>query len=173
MLKTKHLTLIPGNAAHIEAFLKGRQELEAMLQVTIPPAWPEFPEGLTYWFEPLKSDPSLTGWAFWFVIHTADRAIAGEGGFKGKPDETGMVEIGYAIVPEYRGRGLATELAKGLTDWAFSHPTVTAVAAETLIDGYASIKVLEKLGMTLVETIHATEHGDLLRWQLNRPERQK
>jgi ribosomal-protein-alanine N-acetyltransferase len=73
------------------------------------------------------------------------------------------MEIGYAIVPEYRGRGIATEAAGGLVGWAFSHPEVTAVKAETLPDGHASIRVLEKLGMKFAG---ATEK--VLRWRLDR-----
>jgi RimJ/RimL family protein N-acetyltransferase len=37
------------------------------------------------------------------TIHKADRVAIGGIGFQGGPDEAGMVEIGYNIVPEYEG----------------------------------------------------------------------
>ena len=82
---------------------------------------------------------------------------------KGKPDGSKPVEIGYAIVPGYRRCGLATEAAEGLVGWAFSHPEVSAVVAQTLPDGHHSIRVLTKLEMTLVG---ATD--EVLRWRLDR-----
>ena len=94
--------------------------------------------------------------------------MAGDGGFKDRPDESNEVEIGYALVPEYRGRGLATEAARGLVRWAFSHPEVAAVRAETLRDGHASIGVLEKLGMRFAG---ATDR--VLRWRLERHDFEK
>jgi RimJ/RimL family protein N-acetyltransferase len=79
-----------------------------------------------------------------------------------------MVELGYALIPEYRGRGLATEAARGLARYAFSHPQVQTVQAHTLPDGKESIRVLEKLGMKLVGTFHDPEDGDVLRWRVER-----
>jgi RimJ/RimL family protein N-acetyltransferase len=94
--------------------------------------------------------------------------LIGEGGFKGKPEEEGVVEIGYALVPEYRRRGFATEAARGLTDYAFSHPEVKIVQAHTLTDGTASINVLKKLGMKFISTAHDPDEGEVLRWRTER-----
>ena len=114
-------------------------------------------------YEELRSAPPAVGWWSYLFVHTDDRTLAGDGGFKGRPNGAGEVEIGYALVPEYRDRGLATEAARGLVRWAFSHPEVAAVRAETLPDGHASIRVLEKLGMRFAG---ATE--GVLRWRLER-----
>lgn len=61
-----------------------------------------------------------------------DRRLIGWGGFKGRPNATGMVEIGYEIVSDYRRQGLATEAAQGLLNFAVSHAEVQAVEAHTL-----------------------------------------
>lgn len=61
---------------------------------------------------------------------------------------------------KYRQRGLATEAARGLTGWAFSHPSVSAVMAELLPDGHGLTRVLEKLGMRI---LGATD--EVLRWR--------
>ena len=99
-----------------------------------------------------------------------DRKAHCDGGFKGKPDQTGVVEIGYSIVPEYRGRGYATQVAQALIDYAFSHPEVSATAAHTSVKNIGSMKVLERAGMKVVGEMEDHEDGRMWRWQLNRDE---
>ena len=143
--------------------LRVKKGLEPLLGASVPDNWPVFPRAVPYVYEQLRSDPSSVGWWTYLFVHAGDRVLIGEGGFKGKPGESNVAEIGYAIVPEYRQRGLATEAARGLTGWAFSHPNVSAVVAETLPEGHGSIRVLEKLGMRLVGTT-----DEVLRWRLDR-----
>lgn len=163
MIETENLQLIPCGPSHLAAVLRDKKGLEPLLGVSVPDGWPVFPGAIPHIYEKLRSDPSAVGWWSYLFVHTEDRTLAGDGGFKGRPDESNEVEIGYALVPEYRGRGLATEAARGLVGWAFSHPEVAAVKAETLPDGQGSIRVLEKLGMRFDG---ATEK--VLRWRLDR-----
>ena len=163
MIETRNLQLIPCGPLHFETILEDKKGLEPLLGISVPDTWPEFPEAMPYVYERLKPDPSSVGWWTYLFVQSGDRVLVGEGGLKGGPDESGVVEVGYAIVPEYRGRGLATEAAGGLAGWAFSHPEVSAIEAETLPDGHASIRVLEKLGMKLVGS---TDEG--LRWRIDR-----
>ena len=49
--------------------------------------------------------------------------MVGHAGFHGPPgvngpEKSGAVELGYTIFPDFRGRGLATEAARALMDWA-------------------------------------------------------
>lgn len=163
MIETKSLELIPCQPLHLATVLRDKKRLEPLLGVSVPDTWPEFPQAVSFVYERLRSDPSSVGWWTYLFVHAADRVLAGEGGFKGKPDESGVAEIGYAIVPEYRQRGFATEAARGLAGWAFSHPNVAAVEAETLPDGDCSLRVLEKLGMRFVGATN-----EVLRWRLDR-----
>lgn len=165
---TARLQLVPCEAIHYEAILRDKKELEPLLSVSVPDSWPTFPESIPHGYETLKRDPSALNWGFYLFIHTADRTLVGEGGFKGRPDNEGIVEIGYALVPEYRQRGLATEAARGLTAYAFSHPEVNIVQAHTLPTGDASINVLKKLGMKFVGAFNDPEDGEVLRWRVER-----
>ena len=63
-------------------------------------------------------------------------------------DITGTDEIGlgYALIPEYWGMGLATEIASAIIDIAFSQLAFDSVIAGSLPDNLASRKVLEKIG---------------------------
>jgi hypothetical protein len=163
MIETENLQLIPCDPSHLATVLEDKKGLEPLLGVSVPDCRPVFPGAIPRIYEKLRLDPSAVGsWSYLFV-HTEDRTLAGDGGFKGRPDESNEVEIGYALVLEYRRRGLATEAARGLVGRAFSHPEVAAVKAETGPDGHASIRVLEKLGMRFAG---ATDR--VLRWRLER-----
>ena len=48
---------------------------------------------------------------------------------------------------KYWNKGYATEAVQELIDWAFRTGEVEMIIAETLLDNYGSIRVLEKLHM--------------------------
>lgn len=84
------------------------------------------------------------------IIHKKDRIIIGDMGFKGGPDENGVMEIGYSMVPQYQGKGYTTEMAKAFCDWGIQKECVKKIVATCSIYNHASIRVLEKLGMVKV-----------------------
>jgi RimJ/RimL family protein N-acetyltransferase len=168
IIETANLQLIPCGLEHLEAIMRDKQELGRMLNVKIAEGWPEFPESILHVYQMLKSDPAAPEWGYHVFIHTKDQTLVGEGGYKGRPSEEGLVEIGYAIVPEYRRRGLALEAARGLARQAFSHPEVSTVQAHTLPYGTASINVLKKLGMKFMGTVDDPEDGEIFQWSVER-----
>jgi ribosomal-protein-alanine N-acetyltransferase len=165
MIQTQRLRLVPFEAQHLEAFFRDRREMGNLLEASVPRSFPVFPEQLYNDRELLRDDPDLSGWLHWFIIHRYQGIVIGNGGFKGRPDSEGVVEIAYAIIPEYREQGYATEAARALADWAFSHPEVTALTAETLVHAREPARVLERLGMKQVETARQS-----LRWRVTREE---
>lgn len=56
-------------------------------------------------------------------------------------------EIGWAIHPDYWGRGFATEAARRLLGFAFADLHVHRVVAFSHVGNVASIRVMERLGM--------------------------
>ena len=168
MIETRNLQLVPCGPSHLETAMKDKKGLGTLLGVSVPDSWPVFPGAIGNIYGKLLSDPSAVGWWSYLFVHVGDGVLVGDGGFKGRPDGSGEVEIGYAIVPEYRERGIATEAAGALVRWAFSHPQVAAVKAETLHDGYPSIGVLKKLGMK-----YAGATDRFLRWRLERHDFEK
>lgn len=171
MIKTTHLQLIPCDPIHFEAFIK--DELAALLDVTVAPDWFGFSdtqEAMMPGYHHLKSHPSAFGWWMYLIVHVTDRTLMGMGCFKGEPDRNGVVEIGYSIAPTYWRRGLATEAAEGLINFAFSHSKVLSVRAHTLPEKNASTCVLEKLGMKHVGVMDHPDDGKVWRWVLTREE---
>lgn len=59
--------------------------------------------------------------------------------------------LGYAIARAHWGRGLATEAATAVIRWAFAVHDLVAIWASTDAANTRSRRVLEKLGMTLVQ----------------------
>lgn len=171
MIETSRLELIPCELSHFEAILNDEQRLASLLQVKLAEDWLGFPaaqEAMQPSYEYLKAHPSALGWWTYLFIHKADRTLIGLGGFKGPVDEEGMVEIGYAIAPAYRRRGLAVEASHGMIEYAFSHPTIKKVQAHTLAERNASTRVLERVGMRHIGTAQDPDDGEVWRWSLNR-----
>jgi RimJ/RimL family protein N-acetyltransferase len=74
-------------------------------------------------------DPACAPWLVRAVVGEPAGAVVGHAGFHGAPDERGMVEVGYRIVPEYRRRGYARAALTGLLDFAREHGATTARAS--------------------------------------------
>lgn len=166
MILTDRLQLVPCTVAYLEALINDPSVLEQSLRITICDRWTEFPEALKFTYQWLIQDASVKEWAPYLFIHQQDRKLIGWGGFKGKPNAVGMVEIGYEIAPDYRRQGLATEAAQGLLDFAFSHPSVKAVEAHTLPEHNPSTRILEKLGMQWLGVEIDPNDGEIWHWQI-------
>ena len=70
--------------------------------------------------------------------------------------EPGEAALGYRLRREAWGRGLATEGARALVDWGFRELGLRRVVATTYEQNLASIRVMEKLGMTLIRRFRYT-----------------
>ena len=146
-LRTRRLRLV---AATLEmAQTSDRTRLSELLEADLPEYWPpplNDDASAKFFADYLKANPGAVGWMMWYFILEEPRRIAiGNGGFRGKP-QNGTVETGYSIVPEFQRQGYASEAVDALISWAFSHPEVRRVVAETLPEIDASQALLRKLG---------------------------
>lgn len=65
-------------------------------------------------------------------------------------DHTSIRQIGYKFSPEQHGKGLATELAQGLLQYAFECCSLPEVSAVCDPENKASEKVMQKNGMEYI-----------------------
>ncbi len=158
---------------HLNALIQSEQTLAELLGVELAENWLVFPEAAPYALEMLEKNPQVLRWGMHIIIHKAENKIIGNGGFKGLADENGMVEIGYAISPQFENQGLATEAARGMIDYAFSWSNVKMVDAHTLAEENASVRVLQKCGMTRIAEKHDAEDGDIWQWRILREDFEK
>lgn len=156
-VRTQRLRLVPLDHRLAQLQLDDVVAFFAALGVRPCPSWPPplyDREAQSHAASKLTADPRSVGWHSWVFIGTdppldptlTDQVLIGAGGFHGPPDEAGVVEIGYAILPVHHQMGFAREAAGGLIAWAMKHRRVRAVRGRTLSDGYASQRVLLQLG---------------------------
>ena len=90
--------------------------------------------------------PWVTG-----VIWDEDQQIAvGRAGYHAPPDPAGMVEIGYAVDPEYRRRGYARAALQALLQRAAREPLVRTVRVTISPDNTASYQLASQYGFVNV-----------------------
>jgi len=161
-LESRRITLVAATAELLETDLESHSALANLLGAEVPDNWPPDlyeRQAMKFALQQLHEDPKLPGWSFWYMLSkTSDQPqLLGLCGFKGRPDDTGSVEIGYSVLEQYQAQGYATEAVTRLLAWAFSHQNVKEVSAETLPHLRQSIRVMEKNGFSL--TGAGSEHG--------------
>lgn len=62
------------------------------------------------------------------------------------PGEHGVGEIGCCLVPEARGRGIATEMLRSLTEWAFTEMGLGRVQAFVSPENVTAVQLAERAG---------------------------
>jgi RimJ/RimL family protein N-acetyltransferase len=119
------------------------------------------------WLARMRSS-AASPWTHGFtVVERASDSAVGSGGYKGPPDDEGMVEIAYGIEEAHRGRGYAKEVAAALTQHALD-ADVRLVRAHTRQENGASARVLERCGFLRVGEVIDPEDGLVCRWELRR-----
>jgi [ribosomal protein S5]-alanine N-acetyltransferase len=139
-------------------------------KICFPAEWP----GLAYdvlptWIAQMEDPAQPDPWNFTLIEKDLRLAI-GTAGFKGVPDASGMIEIGYGINDSYHRQGYGSETVAALVSWAFAQPEITRLTAETLTDGIGSMGVLRANGFEKAgERFDIEENLTLFCWSLSKP----
>jgi [ribosomal protein S5]-alanine N-acetyltransferase len=96
----------------------------------------------------LPADDHARRFGHRLVVERDTGTVVGGIGFFGPPED-GEIEIGYGIVPSRQRRGYATEAVQAMVADIFRTDGVMTVTAHVDLDNLASIRVLEKSGLTL------------------------
>lgn len=91
----------------------------------------------------------------WLIIDKQKNILTGDLCFKGKPGETGEIEVGYGTYPDFESQGYMSEGLKACLMWAAIQPNVRAVIAETKDDNIPSHRVLQKNGFTIYAQVES------------------
>jgi len=96
-----------------------------------------------------------------------DRTFVGRAGVSWDAD-LGERELGYTFARPFWGQGLASEAARGVIDWMWTHTDAADIAAFAVLENLATRRVLEKVGMVFES--ERESHGDLCAfYRLQRP----
>jgi RimJ/RimL family protein N-acetyltransferase len=98
-----------------------------------------------YWAISIKQDPALIGTICLWNLNI--------------PEET--VEIGYELLPEFRGKGLAAEAIKCVTGFGFDKMGAKKIIGFPSETNAPSVKLLEKLGFKLSDHHEHNEHTNV------------
>jgi RimJ/RimL family protein N-acetyltransferase len=111
----------------------------------------------------MRADQEEARWLARFMVLRDEHRVVGHLGFHGKPDEEGIVEVGYTVYQPYRRRGLAWEAVNALFDWAGREHGITRFRASVSPTNQPSLSLVRKLGM-----VRSGEHIDAedgLEWE--------
>lgn len=116
-----------------------------------------FPEGvLTY--EETKEEVDYFvhrcyqkhGFGLWATVDKATGDVIGRCGLLSwMIDDKEEIEVAYLLAKEYWGRGLATEAARGIVQYAYEHLNISRLICLVDPENIASQNVAQKIGMTL------------------------
>lgn len=170
-LFTKRLELVAGTVELAQAETNDLAAFARLLNVPVPPSWPpplNDASSQQHFLASLqKAKPGDAGWNLWFCIRREPSCLVGNAGFKGLPNN-GCVEIGYSMVEEHQRNGYGTEAVQALIAWAFAHPAVQKVVADTLPGLTPSIRVMEKCGLVFAGEGPIEDGMRTIRYELSR-----
>src|SRR6266853_6726010 len=168
-VETKRLRLVPHAPKHMLALIQGEKFYEQSFGSPPAAGLRDFivskdasPDYLARLDASTVPDPWTHGFG---LIHMDTGTVIGFGGFKGPPGPEGLVEIAYGVMPDYQGKGFATEAAQALVNHAFSSGRVRIVRAHTLPGPNASTRVLAKCGFRHMGEVTDPEDGLVWRWE--------
>ncbi|WP_207714226.1 GNAT family N-acetyltransferase [Scytonema sp. UIC 10036] len=87
------------------------------------------------------------GFGLWMFRDKANGGFVGRGGLRNtQVDGKDEVELAYALMPEFWGQGLATEIGEVILTLGFEQLGLADVVCYTMTTNQASQKVMKKLG---------------------------
>lgn len=130
-------------------------DAKLVLDVLTMPKWKEFigdrnindeEDAITYIKERMLPQYEKIGYGNYCVIRKSDDAKMG---FCGLYDREGLesVDIGFAILPEYEGKGYTYEAARCMLSFGFDTLGIKLIQGITSKENIASQRLLEKIGL--------------------------
>ena len=168
-LTTARLQLVSHEPEHLRALVRGTDFYERSSGMKAAIGLRDFvvsPDVSAEWRGALETASEADPWRFGFgLVHRESGFVIGNGGFAGPPDVNGFVEISYGIVPDFEGKGFATEAAEALIAYASADKRVRTIRAHTLPQPNASTRVLEKCGFRRTGEVDHPTDGLIWRWE--------
>ncbi len=158
----------PAALSWFEALAEGDDVFTSRFGIPVVTGWAVFPEAIPHVLEELRRGRG-DGWGT-HLFFDDDEALVGFGGWKGPPVD-GVVELGYAVAPTRRGRGVATKVVEQLLARA-RESGVRLVIAHTLPEESPSTSVLRRAGFSKADVLADSHSGDdrsVWRWELPVP----
>ncbi|MCP2330825.1 GNAT family N-acetyltransferase [Actinoalloteichus caeruleus] len=115
--------------------------------------------------ERVAREPASAAWVTGLIWDERRRLAVGRAGYHGPPDESGMVEIGYAVEPAHRRQGYAAAALEVLLDRAATEPGVRTVRLSISPDNLVSTHLATRFHFTRVGEQWDDEDGLEIRYE--------
>lgn len=145
IFETSRLICIPLTPADYESFKMG-----------IEPSWRGFtnpfkhlvdgPSPLRFRIPKVERQPEFADIGLILAITKSTKEVIGSAGFHDFPDETGMIEIGFGIVPEKQNQGYGIELLMGMWKMICERQDVKTLRYTVSPKNKPSLHIITKLG---------------------------
>ncbi len=137
------MRLEPLSAAHLPGLTALTADAEAIRFTRLPEP---VPDGFAATWLARYESGRADGTAFGFAALDHDGRFLGVGLAPHVDAEAREVELGYIVAPAARGRGVATEIVRRLTGWAFAELGALRVYLLIDLENAASLRVAERAG---------------------------
>lgn len=116
-------------------------------------------DAATYLAQKIIPSYQKNGFGFYIVRSKVDMNPIG---LSGLIDRDGLehIDVGYAFLPAYRGKGYAFEATEKILDHAKNSLKIDPIIAITHNDNTKSIQLLERLGMRFDQMIQLSDQGE-------------
>ncbi|MFB9209995.1 GNAT family N-acetyltransferase [Nonomuraea spiralis] len=170
--ETDRQTSFPTSSKHVRFVELSSAAMSALLDGDLPAAGDTAGVALTEYFvtdrarwlwrvriDQMAADPGHARWMARQAVTGPEGVVIGHAGFHGPPDEAGMVEIGYAVAPDFRRQGYGRAILIELLRRAAAEPEVKTVRATISPDNVASLATIAGFGFVQVGEDWDEEEG--------------
>jgi RimJ/RimL family protein N-acetyltransferase len=148
--ETARLALRPITAADFDLYFRFQTDPQVMQHIGPPRSAAVVQQYLANMPDDYARWP---GMGRWFTVEKATGAVVGIHLLK-PLDTSEHIELGYRLLPEYWGRGYATEMGRGLVEYGFRELGLRQIVGITTDENRASQQVLKKCGLRYQRRAH-------------------
>lgn len=155
-ITTPRLDLVPITPEALRSEQAADGTLASILNCNVPPSWPHAdwePHVFALLLSTFAEHPEDIAWHRYILLRPSEPeakpTLIGTTGTFRWPSNRSEAEFGYAILPEFRLHGYATEAARAMLAWIESTAPGIALIAHTYPELAGSIRILERCGFTL------------------------
>ena len=150
-IQTQRLLLRPMEITDIDAMLRIFTDPLVITSFGVPP-FERYQ--MKQWVQRNLSHQNEFGYGLFSVILKNNNLLIGDCGLEHRDIDGEMVtELGYDFLSDYWHRGLATEAARAVRDYAFMKLRLPRLVSLIRVGNDASKRVAERVGMTLISEL--------------------
>lgn len=98
---------------------------------------------------------------YWVITLNNNDALIGSVCCWNFDHESGIVEIGYEMLPEFQGKGYMKQALQAVIEFTFNNLKATVITAFPSSENINSVAILKKLNFVLEKNKYNSKHGKI------------